>query len=112
MGGMLASTLVHPWFYVLVLYHALSGSLLMPAETLAGTLLWAVALLNLGAGYLAAILIGVLSVWRRGRTGLALHACLMPVYWLLVSLAAYRALYQLMRDPYRWEKTAHGTPPP
>ena len=33
---------------------------------------------------------------------------LMPLYWLLLSLAAWRALFQLLRDPYRWEKTEHG----
>src|SRR4051794_9968425 len=27
---------------------------------------------------------------------------------VLLSLAAWRALYQLARDPYRWEKTEHG----
>jgi len=32
----------------------------------------------------------------------------LPVYWLLLSLAAWRALFQLLRDPYRWEKTEHG----
>jgi hypothetical protein len=32
----------------------------------------------------------------------------LPIYWLLLSLAAWRALYQLVRDPYRWEKTEHG----
>jgi len=25
-----------------------------------------------------------------------------------LSLAAWRALVQLIRDPYRWEKTEHG----
>jgi hypothetical protein len=33
---------------------------------------------------------------------------LIPIHWLLLSLAAWRALYQLLRDPYRWEKTEHG----
>jgi hypothetical protein len=32
----------------------------------------------------------------------------MPLYWLLLSVAAWRALFQLVRDPYRWEKTEHG----
>jgi hypothetical protein len=32
----------------------------------------------------------------------------MPVYWLLLSIAAWRALLQLIRDPYVWEKTEHG----
>jgi hypothetical protein len=30
------------------------------------------------------------------------------VHWLMLSTAAWRAIYQLLRDPYRWEKTAHG----
>jgi hypothetical protein len=32
----------------------------------------------------------------------------MPLCWLLVSAAAYRALWQLATDPYFWEKTEHG----
>ena len=50
----------------------------------------------------------VISVWRRRRRDLALSALLMPLYWLLISVATYRALYQLARDPYLWEKTEHG----
>ena len=34
-----------------------------------------------------------------------------PVYWLLVSFAAYRALYQLIRAPHLWEKTPHSARP-
>jgi glycosyltransferase XagB len=45
---------------------------------------------------------------RRGRADLAAHALFMPVYWLLISLAGYRALFQLVRKPYLWEKTEHG----
>ena len=37
-----------------------------------------------------------------------LSALFMPVLWLLMSVAAYRALYQLVHDPYLWEKTEHG----
>jgi hypothetical protein len=31
----------------------------------------------------------------------------MPAYWLAISYAAYRALWQLM-SPYYWEKTEHA----
>ncbi|WP_303801911.1 glycosyltransferase family 2 protein [Alicyclobacillus macrosporangiidus] len=40
--------------------------------------------------------------------GLVHSAVLAPCYWVLMSLAAYRALYQLMRNPFYWEKTQHG----
>ena len=33
---------------------------------------------------------------------------LTPLHWLLLSLAAWRALYQLVAAPYVWEKTEHG----
>jgi hypothetical protein len=32
----------------------------------------------------------------------------MPVYFLLVSLAAWLALIELVRAPVRWNKTPHG----
>jgi hypothetical protein len=108
MGGLIASALVHPLFYALLAYHWLSGQLLLPAETTAGAVLWTIAWINLGLGYLVSIGLGAVSVCRRGRPGLALHALMMPIYWLLISAAAYRAAYQLVRDPYLWEKTEHG----
>jgi cellulose synthase/poly-beta-1,6-N-acetylglucosamine synthase-like glycosyltransferase len=108
MGGLILSALAHPWFYALLVYHTISGQLFAPAGTLAGAAFWTIACINLGAGYLTSILVGALSVWRRGRPGLALSALLMPLTWLLVSAAAYRALYQLVTRPYLWEKTEHG----
>jgi hypothetical protein len=33
---------------------------------------------------------------------------LTPLHWLLLSLAAWRALFQLIIAPYTWEKTEHG----
>lgn len=109
MGGLIVSALVHPLFYVLLAGHWLTGGLLAPAETVAGAALWTVACVNLASGYLASILVSMVSVWRRGRRGLAMFALLLPLYWLLISLAAYRAAWQFARDPYLWEKTAHGT---
>ena len=32
----------------------------------------------------------------------------MPLYWLLISAAAYRALWQFMTARFVWEKTEHG----
>jgi hypothetical protein len=107
MGGLILSALVHPFFYALLAYFPITGELLIPAESSVGAAFRAVAWVNLGVGYVISILIGVLSVWRRRRFRLVVSCLLMPVYWLLISLAAYRALYQLVRNPYLWEKTKH-----
>jgi cellulose synthase/poly-beta-1,6-N-acetylglucosamine synthase-like glycosyltransferase len=108
MGALMIAALVHPFFYVLLAYHALGGELFAPAASATGTVLWTVAWINLVAGTLASMLVGALSVWRRGRRYLARSVVFMPIMWLLMSVAAYRALYQLAVDPYRWEKTEHG----
>jgi hypothetical protein len=36
-------------------------------------------------------------------------AILTPAYWLLMSLATYKALWQLLFKPSHWEKTEHGS---
>ena len=112
MGGLVLSALAHPLLYALLAWQAAAGRLLAPAETPLEAVLWAVAWINLAAGYLASIVVGAVSALRRGQPGLALSALLMPLCWLLVSAAAYRALYQLATDPYRWEKTEHGVASP
>lgn len=38
----------------------------------------------------------------------AIQVLFMPAYWLLISFAAYRALVQLVTNPFHWEKTEHG----
>jgi glycosyltransferase XagB len=60
------------------------------------------------SGYLISAALGLIGLARRRLMSCAWVLLLMPVYWLLLSLAAWRALFQLLRDPYRWEKTEHG----
>jgi hypothetical protein len=59
-------------------------------------------------GYLASITLAIVGLARRKLLNCAWALLLMPLYWLLLSLAAWRALDQLVGDPNRWEKTEHG----
>ncbi|MBL6854433.1 MAG: glycosyltransferase [Alphaproteobacteria bacterium] len=45
---------------------------------------------------------------RRGLGSLAPYAFTVTLYWLLISVAAYRALQQLIVNPFHWDKTEHG----
>jgi cellulose synthase/poly-beta-1,6-N-acetylglucosamine synthase-like glycosyltransferase len=63
---------------------------------------------TIAAGCLSTVAIGLMGLARRGhlRSGWVLAAT--PLYWGCLSVAAWRALWQLWVDPYRWEKTEHG----
>lgn len=40
--------------------------------------------------------------------GLIKYSLLTPIYWFLMSVGAYKALFQLIKNPFYWEKTNHG----
>jgi len=69
---------------------------------------WLVAWFDLAVGYLATMGLGLLAVRHRGYQALLIQIPLMPAYWLLISAAAYRALWQFMTARFEWEKTEHG----
>jgi hypothetical protein len=54
------------------------------------------------------MMLGFLALKRRGVRDLLSQVPLMPLYWLLISGAAYRAVWQFATDRFTWEKTAHG----
>ncbi len=69
-------------------------------------LLW----LNLFAfffGNLFFILLLVVAPLRRKWGHLCLFGFTAPFYWLLTSLAGYKAIWQLLLRPHYWEKTDH-----
>jgi cellulose synthase/poly-beta-1,6-N-acetylglucosamine synthase-like glycosyltransferase len=50
----------------------------------------------------------MLGAVRRGWHSLAPCGVTSFAYWLLISAAAYRGLWQLIVKPFFWEKTTHG----
>lgn len=107
-GGMIASALVYPITIAIVSWQAVAQGLMPLSRVLEMPMIWQAAWLNLLAGTASAVLLVQFTAVRHRSWRSVLLAPLMPAYWLLVSLAAYRALWQLMRDPYLWEKTEHG----
>ena len=56
------------------------------------------------------LLVGVhvAAVVKRGFFHLIPHALLMPFYWVLISLGAWKGFLQIFTKPFYWEKTLHG----
>lgn len=64
-------------------------------------------LFNIVCGYGAFLALGWWTLPPPARRSLWKHAALTPAYWMLLSLAAWRALWQLYTCPHHWEKTPH-----
>jgi glycosyltransferase XagB len=59
-------------------------------------------------GYTVAMLAALSACALSGNLGHARAALTMPLYWPLASIAAWRALLDLLFRPHHWSKTAHG----
>lgn len=51
---------------------------------------------------------GLVVTQALGKPYLWWAALLAPLYWILQSVAALKAIYQLLFRPFYWEKTVHG----
>lgn len=66
------------------------------------------ALIALILGNAATLYMNLIALREDDRSDL-LHAALtVPVFWLMMSVAAAKGCYQLIRNPSYWEKTFHG----
>jgi cellulose synthase/poly-beta-1,6-N-acetylglucosamine synthase-like glycosyltransferase len=106
--GVVASCLLHPFCIAgtAVLY-----ALYPPALQDSGWPLAAVAGLNvfiLVAGYALSIAVAGRALRRCGIKGRLGTFASMPLYWMLMSAAAWCALWQFLASPFHWNKTEHG----
>jgi hypothetical protein len=111
-GGFSLSSLVHPLFYLSAAF-ALADAPEPPGGGLAADIRQGamIALFNISVlvtGYGVTIIAGMTAAAGRGRRPLVFSAFMMPAYWLLISLGAYKAMLELVMRPFHWEKTEHG----
>lgn len=107
-GGNALAALVHPLFIGGLIYSiARTGEfwgddtapLLVPGVVYAVTAV---------CGYLSSGYLGWHGLRRRGLLLTGWVLLLTPLHWMLLSIAGWRAVYQLIVAPFAWEKTEHG----
>lgn len=105
-GGTVLSGLLNPLFwllYVVWLLAATSG-----LDPVFPEILLFISLFNLLAGNGAFVFLHMLAPIRRGWLNLIPYSLTALAYWILISVAAYKGLWQLLVNPFYWEKTQHG----
>ena len=105
-GGTPFVLLLNPLYWLLTVLYALTAWGLVPR--LFPTPIFLVSLLTAVIGNLTFIYLSICGLLKRERYALVPLMFLSPFYWVLQSIAAWKAFYQLLVKPHYWEKTTHN----
>jgi len=105
-GGTPLMFLINPILWLTFLYWLITQTTAL--EMFFPSVVLYSALFNLLFGNFFAVYLSMLAVFKRRYYELLPYALLNPVYWVLHSIAAYKALYELFTKPFYWQKTQHG----
>jgi len=105
-GGTVLAGLLNPLFWLFYIVWLVAAAVNL--DVIFPHFLLYLCLFNLLAGNGAFTYLLMLAPIRRGFLDLIPYSFSLIAYWVLLSAAAYRALWQLLHDPFFWEKTPHG----
>jgi glycosyltransferase XagB len=107
-GGMLISALLHP--VILVFVTTTIIALLNPPVRdipLRETVMFWVDLMNIMGSYLVFWALGSSAMTEFERKQIGWRFMGIPIYWLMTSIAAWKAAFELKTKPFFWNKTPH-----
>ncbi|WP_082471824.1 glycosyltransferase family 2 protein [Rhizobium sp. Leaf321] len=107
-GGMLLSSLLHPLILVF-LGVGFSAMLRAPIDTLPLEVvgLFAIDFTNILGSYLIFLGLGIGSMTDHEKRLVGRRWVAVPLYWMMTSFAAWKALRELRTKPFHWSKTPH-----
>ncbi len=108
-GGKVIVNFINPLMWaVTTCYFVFRTSLGPPIERVYPPPVFYIAVITLLVGNLLFVYTFLLGSAHRNNHDLIKYGLLAPFYWLLMSVAACKALWQLIWSPHYWEKTQHG----
>jgi glycosyltransferase XagB len=106
-GGTPVLAFLNPLFWLMTGIWFAGGHLRLIQQLFPAPLFYPAAACWVFGNFLAAYLT-VLACRLIGRVELLPAALLVPVYWVMMAIAAAKAIWQLVFSPTFWEKTTHG----
>jgi len=107
-GGMLISSLLHPLIFVFVGMGAYAMMEAPVEDVPAGALsLFVIDLVNILGSYALFLALGMGSMISHEKRMIGRRWAGLPLYWLMISAAAWRAVLELRSRPFFWNKTPH-----
>ncbi len=109
MGGKIAFMLINPILWIITIsYFALYQVVGPTIESLYPPVIFYMAVFSLVVGNFLFLYYYMVGCAKHGHWNLIKYVYLVPFYWLMISVAAVKAFYQLVFRPHYWEKTNHG----
>lgn len=107
MTSIVVSALIHPFFIASSLYY---GAEFFSGAPVDKTTLYILDIdaFNLVGAYSTYFAVAILALDAKHKSYLKRSIIWIPFYWILMSLAGWRAIIQLFYAPFFWEKTRHG----
>ncbi len=107
-GGMILSSLTHPLLFIFLAFMAMAiqENGLHLLFTWQGVL-FLIDALNIVGSYTISVLMGRSRMIAYERRQVGKRWLAMPLYWLMLSVAAWRAMVELKTRPFVWNKTPH-----
>ncbi|WP_246663243.1 glycosyltransferase family 2 protein [Rhizobium sp. WL3] len=107
-GGMLVAALSHPGLLVFITLSVLSlMQIPAPQPNVFTTMMLAMDIFNILGSYAVFFVLGATPMTDREKKGMGWKWAMIPVYWMAVSLAAWKAVLELRLKPFHWNKTPH-----
>jgi cellulose synthase/poly-beta-1,6-N-acetylglucosamine synthase-like glycosyltransferase len=108
-GGKVISALVNPLFWLITIayfvFRTEAGPLI---KSLYIQPVYYMGIITLIVGNFLYMYYYMLGAARRGQYKLILFGLVVPFYWLMMSVASYKALKEYITKPFHWQKTKHG----
>lgn len=108
-GGKILSMWINPFLWLLtIVYFTFRSQVGGFIESLYLTPIFYMAVFSLVFGNFLYLYYYMIGAAKREQWELVKYAFLVPIYWLMMSVASWKALWQIIFAPHYWEKTKHG----
>jgi cellulose synthase/poly-beta-1,6-N-acetylglucosamine synthase-like glycosyltransferase len=108
-GGKVLSALINPLLWVItILYFVFRNTIGSYIHSLYNPAIFYLALTTLLLGNFLYLYIYMMAAAKRQHFELIITTFFVPFYWLMISIATVKAIYEFIVKPFYWQKTTHG----
>lgn len=108
-GGKVLALFINPFLWALTVVYFVFRTTVAPiVEPFFPTIILQMGVVSLIFGNFFYAYTYLIGLAKRKEFLLMPFVCFIPIYWLMISLSAWQALFELVTKPHYWQKTMHG----